>query len=143
MTVVRLARSEDATSLFALVRRFPTPTSPNYEAFSAAFRAKLFDPASYLAVADHQDSLVGYLSGDCHPAFYAAGKAAWVDEVFVLPELRRQRIGSRLLEAFEQWAQQQDCALVSLATAGARTFYEHLGYTSKAGYYKKYMVRQP
>jgi GNAT superfamily N-acetyltransferase len=84
---------------------------------------------------------VGYLAAYYHPTFYAAGKTAWVDEAFVLPDFRRQRIGRSLLEAFEQWAQQQNCVLVSLATAGAREFYEHLGYTSKAGYYKKYMVR--
>jgi GNAT superfamily N-acetyltransferase len=137
---VRLARPEDARSLFALVRLFPTPTPPDYEAFSASFRAKLPDPASYLTVADYQGLLVGYLSGDCHHTFYAAGKTAWVDEVFVLPEFRGQRIGTRLLEVFEHWAQQQNCVLVSLATAGARGFYERLGYTSKAGYYKKYMV---
>jgi GNAT superfamily N-acetyltransferase len=141
MVAVRLVQPEEATRVFALVRLFPTPTPSDEKAFSASFRAKLSDPASYLAVADCQGSLVGYLSGDCHPTFYAAGRAAWIDEVFVLPEFRRQGIGRRLLEAFEQWARQQNCVLVSLATAGAREFYEHLGYTSKAGYYKKYMIR--
>ena len=30
--------------------------------------------------------------------------------------------------------------LVSLATRGAAAFYEHRGYVSKAGYYKKYFA---
>jgi GNAT superfamily N-acetyltransferase len=140
MIAIRLVRPEDATAVLALVRQFPTPTPPDDQAFFASFHAKLSDPASYLAVADQRGSLVGYISGDCHPTFYAAGKAAWVDEIFVLPEFRHQGIGGRLLEAFEGWAQQQNCMLVSLATAGARPFYERLGYTSKAGYYKKYMA---
>jgi GNAT superfamily N-acetyltransferase len=84
--------------------------------------------------------LVGYISGYCHVTFYAAGKAAWVDEVLVRSDCRRQGIGRLLMQAFESWAAQQGCLLVSLATAGSRAFYERMDYTSKAGYYKKYIT---
>lgn len=71
--------------------------------------------------------------------FYAAGRAAWVDELFVEDTFRGKGIGRKLMQAFELWALDQGCGLVGLATAGARGFYERLGYTSKAGYYKKYL----
>ena len=140
MVTIRPAQASDAKRLFELVGEFPTPTRPNHEVFSACFRSKLPDPASYLAVAENNGVLVGYISGYCHVAFYAGGKTAWVDEVLVTSPFRGQGIGRRLVEAFERWAQQQDCVLVSLATAGSRGFYELLGYVSKAGYYKKYLA---
>ena len=43
--------------------------------------------------------------------------------------------------AFEEWAGQNHCVLVSLATAGAKEFYEALGYEAKASYFKKYLSK--
>lgn len=40
---------------------------------------------------------------------------------------------------FQQPARDQNSVLVSLATLGAAAFHEQRGYTSKAGYYKKYL----
>ena len=40
---------------------------------------------------------------------------------------------------FEEISKKKECLLVSLATFGAKGFYEKLGYSSKAGYYKKYL----
>jgi GNAT superfamily N-acetyltransferase len=140
MVTIRPTQAHDAKRLFELVREFPTPTPPNQEAFSACFHSKLTDSASYLALAEKEELLVGYISGQCHLAFYAGGKTAWVDEVLVTSRFRGQGIGRMLVEALERWARQQNCVLVSLATAGSRGFYELLGYTSKAGYYKKYLA---
>ena len=44
------------------------------------------------------------------------------------------------MDAFEEWANDRKSVLVSLATLGAAAFYEHRGYRSKAGYYKKYLA---
>jgi GNAT superfamily N-acetyltransferase len=71
---------------------------------------------------------------------YAGGRTAWVDELLVIESLRGRGIGRQLMDAFEQWAQDRRCVLVSLATRGAAAFYEHRGYASPAGYYKKYFA---
>jgi GNAT superfamily N-acetyltransferase len=123
MAHIRLATLSDATSLFELVRVFPTPTPPDVDAFVLALRAKLDDPSSYLAVAEYEGVIVGYVSGDAHPTFYAGGSTAWVDEVLVLDAFRRQGIGRDLMAAFEAWAATLECKLVSLATRGAGPFY--------------------
>lgn len=91
------------------------------------------------AVAEHEGALTGYVAGYRHPTFYAAGETAWVDELLVDSNYRGRGVGQRLMAAFEQWASNHGCTLVGLATAGARGFYERLGYESKAGYYKKYL----
>jgi GNAT superfamily N-acetyltransferase len=136
---VRPAQSKDREALFDLVRLFPTPTPPTVDAYFEAFRAKLLDSSAFLAVAEDGAALVGYVSGYCHTTFYAGGKTAWIDELLVVSRCRQQGVGRLLMQAFEAWAQENGCKLVSLATAGASGFYERLGYGTKAGYYKKYL----
>jgi len=140
MATIRPAAASDASSLFELVRSFPTPTPPNAEQFSKALHAKLPDPSSCLFVAEHERRLVGYVSGYCHTTFYAGGPTAWVDELLVMEPHRATGIDRQLMDAFEQWAKDRQSVLVSLATRGAAAFYEHRGYTSRAGYYKKYFA---
>ena len=139
MVAIRSATALDASLLFELVRTFPTPTPPTVEQFSAALDLKLPDPSSCVLVAEDDGRLVGYVSGYCHATFYAAGTTAWVDELLVTESLRGAGIGRQLMDAFEEWAKVRGSVLVSLATRGAASFYEHRGYASGAGYYKKYL----
>jgi GNAT superfamily N-acetyltransferase len=143
MATIRPATALDTSPLFELVRAFPSPTPPSSEQFSRALDSKLSDASACLLVAEHDSQLVGYVSGYCHSTFYAGGPTAWVDELLVIESLRRTGTGRQLMDAFEQWAKDGQSVLVSLATRGAAAFYEHRGYTSKAGYYKKYFVSVP
>jgi GNAT superfamily N-acetyltransferase len=140
MATIQPAAASDSRPLFRLVRTSPTPTPPSAEQFSTAPNGKLPHPSSCLFVAEHEGQLVGYVSGYCHPTFYAGGPTAWVDELLVSEPCRRTGIGRELMDAFEQWAQDRRCVLVALATRGAAAFYEHRGYSSKAGYYKRYVA---
>jgi len=132
--------TSDADPLFELVRAFSTPTPATAEQFSAALDSKLPDPASCVLVAEDDGRLVGYVAGYWHATFYAGGPTAWVDELLVVEPLRGQGIGRQLMDAFEAWAKARGSVLISLATRGAATFYEHRGYASKAAYYKKYLA---
>ena len=136
---VRRATVADEFALFALVSRFPTPTPPTREVFAFALRLKLKDPDGFIAVAVSDGSLVGYVAGDAHEAFYAGGKVAWVDEILVTEDSRRQGIGRALMAEFEAWAENGRCRLVGLATTGAASFYEELGFETSAGYFKRYL----
>lgn len=137
-TDIRGAEANDRAALFTLVRAFPSPTPTDHAAFAAAFGEKIKDAASFIGVAEHEDGLVGYISGYRHVTFYAGGPTAWIDELFVDTLHRQQGIGRGLVAAFEDWAFGHGCRLVGLATAGAAAFYQRLGYQSRAGYYKKY-----
>jgi GNAT superfamily N-acetyltransferase len=136
---VRRATVADEFELFALVGRFPTPTPPSREIFAAALRQKLRDPDGFVAVAERDGRLVGYVAGDAHETFYAGGKVAWVDEILVTEESRRQGIGRALMAEFEAWAENGRCRLIGLATRGAASFYEDLGFEDSAGYFKRYL----
>jgi GNAT superfamily N-acetyltransferase len=80
---------------------------------------------------------VGYLLGFQHPAFFANGPVAWVEEVLVRPEYRGRGAGRALMTAFEQHAVGQGCRLAALATRRAAAFYQALGYQESAVYFRK------
>jgi GNAT superfamily N-acetyltransferase len=136
---VRRATVADEFALFALVSRFPTPTPPNRETFAEALRKKLRDSDGFIAVAEIGGQLVGYVAGDAHETFYAGGKVAWVDEILVAEDARRQGIGRALMAEFDSWAENGRCRLIGLATRGAASFYEELGFEDSAGYFKRYL----
>jgi GNAT superfamily N-acetyltransferase len=136
---VRRATVADEFALFALASRFPTPTPPSSETFADTLRRKLRDSDAFVAVADVGGSLVGYVAGDAHETFYAGGKVAWVDEILVTEGSCRQGIGRALMAEFEAWAENGRCRLIGLATRGAASFYEELGFEDSAGYFKRYL----
>jgi GNAT superfamily N-acetyltransferase len=139
MVTIRPAGADDRADLFRLASAFPTPTAPSAEQFATAFDAMRADTSACVLVAERDGELAGYLSGCMHRTFYAGGATAWVDEVFVVELARGEGTGRLLMETFESWAMRNNCVLVSLATRGAAQFYEHLGYETKAAYYKKYL----
>jgi GNAT superfamily N-acetyltransferase len=136
---VRRATVADEFGLFALVSLFPTPTPPSRETFANGLRVKLKDSDGFVAVAELGGKLVGYVAGDAHETFYAGGKVAWVDEILVAEDARRQGIGRALMAEFEAWAENGRCRLIGLATRAATTFYEELGFEDSAGYFKRYL----
>ena len=136
---VRRATVADEFGLFALVSRFPTATPPSRETFARALRIRLRDPDAFVAVADSGGSLVGYVAGDAHETFHAGGKVAWVDEILVTEDSRRRGIGRALMADFESWAENGRCRMIGLATRGATSFYEELGFETSAGYSKRYL----
>ena len=139
MLRVRRATVADEHALFALVTLFPTATPPNRETFAGALRQKLRDSDGFVAVAELGGRLVGYVAGDAHETFYAGGKVAWVDEILVAEDARRQGIGRALMAEFETWAENGRCRLIGLATRAAATFYEELGFEDSSGYFKRYL----
>ena len=83
------------------------------------------------------EDCTGYLLGFEHLTFYANGRVAWVEEVFVRGDLRERGIGRALMTGFERWARGRGCALVALATRRAAPFYHALGYEDSAAYLRK------
>lgn len=84
----------------------------------------------------------GYLLGFRHLTFYANGPVGWVEEIIVRHQDRGQGLGRVVMNAFEQWAAEQGCALVALATRQAAPFYHALGYEESATYFRKVLANQ-
>ena len=106
-------------------------------AFARSFPALLATTDARLLVAADGTDLVGYLLGFWHLTFFANGPVGWVEEILVLPQYRGGGAGRALMDAFERWAVERNCAMVALATRRAAPFYRALGYEESAVYFRK------
>ena len=135
--IIRPADINDRDTLFTLVTQFATSFAPKRELFEISFDQLLADESACLPVAGEPGEVVGYCLGFDHYTFYANGRVAWVEEIMVREELRREKIGAALMSAFETWAKSRGSTLVALATRRAAPFYLALGYEDSATYFRK------
>lgn len=135
--IVRRAKPEDKPALFGLARAFATSFAVEQPAFDQVFDELLAHPEAYLAVAEAEEELTGYLLGFVHLTFFAGGRVAWVEEIMVSEAFRRRGTGRKLMEAFERWAKEREAKLIALATRRASNFYEALGCEESATYFRK------
>ncbi len=135
--VTRRAEPQDGPALFLLARAFATSFIVEQAAFERAFAELLTHPEAFLAVAEANGGVMGYVLGFDHLTFFANGRVAWVEEITVGELFRRQGIGRRLMESFEAWATAREAKMVALATRRAADFYGALGYEESAAYFRK------
>ena len=137
---IRQATPSDADSLFPLVRAFATSFEPEQRAFRGSLKHILEDDHALLLVAEEHGGLVGYLLGFDHDTLFANGKVAWVEELMVVEEHRREGVGGALMQAVEDWASSRGCRLLALATRRASAFYLALGYEESATYFRRLLT---
>jgi len=143
---IRPATAADAGTVARLAAELAQsfPFSP--AAFSRAYPAVLAAEDACLLLAEDPGDAgraaspagpLGYLLGFWHPAFFANGPVAWVEEILIRPEYRGRGAGRALMSAFEQHAADRGCRLVALATRRAAAFYRALDYQESAVYFRK------
>ena len=153
---IRAATAADAGMVARLAAELAQSFPFSRAAFDRAYPAVLAaEDACLLLAEDHATDLgtdaandlvpdlatslarpVGYLLGFVHPAFFANGPVAWVEEVLVRPEYRGRGAGRALMSAFEQHAAGRD-GRWSHWPPGAAAFYRALGYQESAVYFRK------
>lgn len=101
------------------------------------FLRVLKDDGTIFLIARIGNVAVGYLYGNTHYAFYAAQNIAWIEELYVKEEYRRNGVATSLLKHAEQIANERKAALISVATRRAEQFYERSGYQRSAHYFRK------
>ena len=89
----------------------------------------------YLLCARKEGHLIGSLVGIvCHDLFGKCIPFMVVENVIVAQEMRRQGIGTKLMEEIEIIARDRGCRYIMLVSAKERIkamdFYHHLGYNS-------------
>jgi len=135
--IIRRARPGDKPAVLLLARASATSFAVEQPAFDQAFDELLTHPEAFLAVAEKDEQVAGYLLGFDHLTFFANGRVAWVEEIMVSEAFRRQGVGRKLMEAFEAWAKVRQVKQIALATRRAADFYEALGYAESAAYFRK------
>ena len=139
---VRRARGGDAGAVAILAAELAQSFAFSVKKFQQSYPALLTAADACLLVAAEDDQCLGYVLGFRHLTFYANGPVGWVEEILVRPECRGRGLGRALMSAFEQWATEQDCTLVALATRRAAPFYQALGYEDSAAYLRKVLPSQ-
>ena len=134
---VRDAVIADRPAVFECAKRLSTSFAVEENSFVHVYAEVLVSPQACLLVAEVDTQIVGYALGVDHLTFYANGRVAWVEEIFVSPDFRRHRIGDRLMQGMEAWATQRGAKLIALATRRAASFYKALGYEESATYFRK------
>jgi len=135
---IRKAEAQDKSALFLLARDFATSFAVEQSAFEEAFMQLLAHPEAFLGVAAADGGTVaGYVLGFDHLTFFAGGRVAWVEEIMVGEPFRRQGVGQKLMETFEEWAKARQAKQIALATRRAGEFYRALGYEESAAYFRK------
>lgn len=135
---IRHAAINDADSVWTLVQDFAGTFAPKQEPFDRTFSSLLQTPQTLILVAEQRDgSVVGYLLAHCRSTFLANAPTAWVEEVMVAAQARRQGVGQALMTEAESWALEQGAAYISLASRRAGEFYRALAYEDAATFFKK------
>ena len=139
---IRHAEADDIDGVADLAAELAMSFEFSREQFRVSYPALLAADGACLLLAVDGSEVVGYLLGFRHLTFYANGPVAWVEEVLVRGRDRGQGIGTALMDAFEEWAAAEGCALVALATRRAAPFYLALGYEESAAYFRKVLVNE-
>lgn len=137
---VRPALPEDEAAVRDLAASMATSFEVDRDSFHDSFHALVDTPGAFVLVADDGARVGGYLLGFRHLAFFANGPIAWVEEISVHEDLRRQGVGARLMAEFEHRARAGGARLVALATRRAGDFYEAIGYEPSATYFRKLLT---
>lgn len=139
---IRAAVPADIPRLLALVRRYwDFEGIGGFNALRVELVLKRLLADSQLGaiwVAESGDTLTGYLIVVLVASVEHQGIMGEIDEFFVLPELRSQGLGARLLAAAEAALTRRGCVRLqlqlALGNAAARGFYRRRGYAERAGY---------
>ena len=134
---IRPAQTADLEAVFSLAKDFATSFRPEMEIFRASFGKLIENHDALLLVAEQSGCICGYLLGFDHDTLFANGRVAWIEELMVHEEQRREGIGRQLVEQFENWARTRGSRLVALATRRAASFYSAVGYEESAAYFRK------
>jgi GNAT superfamily N-acetyltransferase len=137
--IVRNAVRRDADAIFEMAEKLATSFVVESDLFRQVFHRVIKSSDATLLVAEGGSHLVGYLLAFEHPAFYANGSIAWVEELYVDENYRGRGIGSLLMGHFEQATAVASNKLVALATRRAGSFYQSIGYEASANYFKKHL----
>jgi GNAT superfamily N-acetyltransferase len=137
---IRRAEADDIDGVADLAAELAMSFEFSREQFRVSYPALLAADGACVLLAVDGSEIVGYLLGFRHLTFYANGPVAWVEEIVVRGRDRVHGIGRALMDAFEERAAAEGCALVALATRRAAPFYVALGYEESATYFRKVLL---
>ncbi|GAA4479880.1 GNAT family N-acetyltransferase [Enteractinococcus fodinae] len=131
------ATADHAETVAGLLYDFNTEfeaSTPSVATFAARFRQLLDRDDVVVLLADSVKNPSGFALITYRPTPYCDGPVAYLEELYVRPDLRAQGIGTRLLMDFIQRAKELGCCETQIgvdeADRDARRFYERHGFSN-------------
>ena len=131
----RLATSDDAGEIAALLHDFNTEfeaPSPGPNILEPRLRMLLAEDRTFAVIAGRPSVGVGLVT--LRPNVWYEGLVGLLDELYVVPELRGDGIGTALLRLIEAVARDRDVDAIEInvdeGDSDAQRFYERHGYTT-------------
>lgn len=133
---IRAAHSADAKAINELLDQLGYPQEGD-GATEARLQSWIDDQASAVYVADVDGELHGVIAIHVCPFFERDGSWARITALVVSDRVRKQGVGSRLVEAAEDFAASQGCLRMEVTSSDRRddahAFYQARGYASQTG----------
>ncbi|UFH53713.1 GNAT family N-acetyltransferase [Spirosoma sp. KNUC1025] len=124
---IRAATWNDAPTIYAFLCALEDLLL-NQDAFLNIFRHNLADPNVHYLVAEKAGETVGFVSCHVQLLLHHGGKVGEIQELFVRPDVRNQRIGHQLVAALDTLARQENFINLEVTTNQKRSdtirFYE-------------------
>ena len=137
-TVVRPAIPSDAPAVGGLMAQLAEHTRGHIDpGVQDRFRAMIELPQYAIFVAeDEAGQVIGLLSASQRWTLWHTGPCAFIEELVVDEQARRQGVGHALIQAVLDWARAQGCSEIEVSTdhdnTDAQAFYRRLGFESEA-----------
>lgn len=130
MTKLRFPMAQDCKDMAELMSQLGYPCDPHD--VQSRIEKLSNDPNVLLAVAEHEDKVVGVVTGHLVSTIHKSGPVAMLTALVVLQSARGLGIGTRLVSQVEDWARTRGADAISLTSAlrrsDAHEFYRRLGY---------------
>ena len=155
---IRVAKSRDSRALADLRYRFRAETEPTTESKSRFVRRctswmkKRFRSGSSswrCWVLDDGDQLLGHVCVQLfekipNPVHDEPELHAYLTNFYVVPEMRRQRLGKRLLDTALSWCRARGTdAIILWATPGSRSLYRRCGLADSSDIFELRHASEP
>lgn len=145
---IRAARRDDfeaVTRLLEVLER-PVVTHEVEDDCRAVFEAQIVDPDTHHIVAEGPSGVVAFASLHFRSRLNCPTEDAWIPDLIVAPEGRRQGVGRMLLEEAERRAGERGCHGLTLESgykrAEAHHMYRQFGMRDDGKYFVK-AIRPP
>ncbi|MCY7357188.1 MAG: GNAT family N-acetyltransferase [Rudanella sp.] len=128
---IRPATADDYQTIYSFLCDLEEMVLDN-TAFRAIFRRNLTDSCVRYRVAEQNGEVVGFVSCHIQYLLHHTGRVGEIQELYVRPENRNQRIGHQLVAYLENMARSEGFVNLEVTTNQRRTdtirFYEQTGF---------------
>lgn len=138
---IREAEKEDYKEIISLYADFVNQLD-RYKNFDNDSFLKVLDlPNFYIYLAETENRIVGFITFSIRTVVRYPKPIIEVEEFYVVPDLRRKGIGTKLTQKALDFAKENDCQYVFLASSKdripAHKFYKALDFNEYAYHYRR------